>query len=48
MLGLVLGLGSNQTIDPEENCPPFSVRGWGVGLGLVLGLRGNFLRGQLS
>ena len=27
-LGLVLGLGCNQTIAPEENCPPVRVRGW--------------------
>ena len=28
-LGLVLGFGGNQTIVPEENCPPVRVRGWG-------------------
>ena len=26
--GLVLGLGDNQTIAPEENCLPFRVRVW--------------------
>ena len=44
-LGLVLGLGGNQTIAPEENCPRL---GLGFGLGLVLGLEGNFPLGQLS
>ena len=43
-VGLVLGLGDNQTIGSEENCP---LR-LGFGLGLVLGLRRNFPRGQLS
>ena len=43
--GLVLGLGGNQTIAPEENCPWL---GLGFGLGLVLGLEGNFPLGQLS
>ena len=28
-LGLVLGFGDNQTIVPEENSPPVTVRGWG-------------------
>ena len=37
--------GSNQTIAPEENCPRL---GLGFGSGLVLGLGGNFPRGQLS
>ena len=37
--GLVLGLGGNQTIAPPENSPRL---GLGFGLGLVLGLRGNF------
>ena len=27
-LGKVLGMGSNQTIAPEENYPPVRVRGW--------------------
>ena len=45
-LGLVLGLGDNQTIAPKENSPP--LLGLGFGLGLVLGLEGNFSRGQLS
>ena len=27
-LGLVLGLGVNQTTAPEENSPPFRVRIW--------------------
>ena len=43
-VGLVLGLGDNQTIGSEENCP---LR-LGFGLGLVFELRRNFLRGQLS
>ena len=40
---LVLELGGNQTISPEENCP---LRlGLGFGLGLVLGFGDNFPRG---
>ena len=43
---LVLGLGDNQTIAPEENCPP--VLGLRFDLWIVLGLERNFPRGQLS
>ena len=45
-LGLVLRLGGNQTIAPEENC--LTRLGLGFGLGLVLGLGKNFPREQLS
>ena len=38
-------VGGNQTIAPEENCPQL---GLGFGLGLVLGLGGNFPQEQLS
>ena len=44
-LGLVLGLGSNQIIAPEQNCPLVRVRVW-VRISLRLG--GNFPPGQLS
>ena len=37
--------GGNHTIVPEENWPRL---GLGFGLGLVLGMGGNFPRGQLS
>ena len=40
-LGLVLGLGGNQTIASEENCPLVGVR-------ISFGVGGNFPRGQLS
>ena len=43
-----VGGGSNQTIVPEENCPPPPPLGLGFGLGLVLRLRGNFPWGQLA
>ena len=39
-LGLVLGLGGNQTSAPEENCPLLALGFW---LGLVLRLRAIFL-----
>ena len=44
-LGLLLGLGGNQTNAHEENCPRLGLE---FGLGLILGLVGNFSRGQLS
>ena len=44
-LGLLLGLGGNQTIAHEENCPRLGLE---FGLGLILGLVGNFSREQLS
>ena len=44
-LELLLGLGGNQTIAHEENCPRLGLE---FGLGLILGLVDNFSRGQLS
>ena len=44
-LGLVLGLGGNQTIAPEENFPLVRVTVWVM---LVLELGDNFPREQLS
>ena len=40
-LGLVLGLGGNQTFAPEENCPPLRVRVW---VRVSFGVGGNFPR----
>ena len=44
-LGLVLWLRGNQTIGPEENCPPVGVRVWDR---VSFGVGGNFPLGQLS
>ena len=44
-LGLVLGLGDNQTIAPKENCPTPRLD-LGFGLGLVLGW-GQFSSGAI-
>ena len=44
-LGLILGLGGNQTIAPEEKYPRL---GLGFGLRLVLELGAIFLRGNCS
>ena len=44
--GLFSVLGGNQIIASEENWHPRL--GLGFGLGLVLGLEGNFPRGQFS
>ena len=37
-------VGGNQTIVPEENCPPFRVRVW---VRISFGVGGNFPRGLL-
>ena len=43
---LALGLGRNQTIAPEDNCPPVRVKDW---LKVSFGVGGgNFPRRQLS
>ena len=44
--GLVLGLGATRQLSPRKIAPPRL--GLGFGLGLVLGLGGNFSWGQLS
>ena len=41
-LGLVLGLGGNQTIAPLESCPPVRVRGW---VRVSFGVRGAIFLG---
>ena len=41
-LGLVLGLGVNQTISTKENSPPVRIR---VGVRVNLGLRGTIFLG---
>ena len=43
-LGLVLGLGDNQTIAPEENCPLFRVRVW---VRVSFGVGGQFSSGAI-
>ena len=43
-LGLVLGLGGNQTITPKENCPPVRVRVW---LRVSFGVGGQFSSGAI-
>ena len=43
-LGLVLGLGDNQTIVPEENCPLFRVRVW---VRVSFGVGGQFSSGAI-
>ena len=43
-LGLVLGLGGNQTIAPEEICPPVRVKGW---VRVSFGVGGQFSSGPI-